>query len=189
MPVHAENRAEGLEPEWIAQPPEHLGLTVFGHDCLNDSAAQSAHSFIEPLGNVTVMERQVCISGSFHNIESIIVKITCACINYKYFSKHLLGIYLSILSVEDNNPCQSNYSYIWISGVRVNNSIITYIFERVGSFSPGSYAVAAGNLVLFRYGDTVAVKAGGATLRFMILASREPSGVASCRASSIYILT
>ena len=59
MPVHAHDRAEGLEPEGMGEAAQEFVAAVFEDDRLGDHGAEPRHALAEPLGHAAVMQRQV----------------------------------------------------------------------------------------------------------------------------------
>src|SRR5438067_4522646 len=64
MPVEAEHAAEGLEPERIGEPPQHLFAAELAGDERDDLARQRHHAREEPRRRVAAVQRQMGESGA-----------------------------------------------------------------------------------------------------------------------------
>ena len=59
VPVHAHDRAEGLEPERIGEPPQQFVAAVMLDDGLAHHRAEPRHALAEPCRHAAAMQRKV----------------------------------------------------------------------------------------------------------------------------------
>ena len=67
MPVHAHHRAEGLEPERIAQPREQRGAAVVMEHALGDRRAERHHPRRQPRRHASAVQRKIGDARSLHD--------------------------------------------------------------------------------------------------------------------------
>ena len=64
VPVHAHDRAEGLEPEGMGETAQEFLAPVVMHDGLRDHRAEPRHALAEPRRHTAAMKRQVGASAA-----------------------------------------------------------------------------------------------------------------------------
>jgi hypothetical protein len=67
MPVHPHHAAEGLKPEWVAQPGEKFIVAVMKKDAFRDPGSERRHPRRKPGRHAAAVERQIRNSGTLHN--------------------------------------------------------------------------------------------------------------------------
>src|SRR6516225_10126892 len=60
MPVHSHDSAEGLKPEWVRQPAQHLLAPVMMDNSFRDHSPKPRHPRGKPVGHMAAMEWEIC---------------------------------------------------------------------------------------------------------------------------------